>query len=162
MRTVLHILFISLLGFGIFTSNIFLKNILSFPFNTLNISFVFLILLLISTHSGKVVWLSFITHLLFDIYSASTFGIFLCAGTMTMLIEYWLYQDLFTNKSVWTLIAMTASGLVIFRILYTLGILFTEEILWADVLIFYLWEMIFSLILAIISYEVAKVFFNRA
>lgn len=154
MRALIHALMILFLSIVIFVAHLFFINFLPTPFNSINIVFLSLILFLIFNNSGNVVWFSFILHLLLDMYSVTSFGIYLFAGTISILFEYWFYRDLFTNRSIWALVAMTASGLLIFRVLSTICILFVHEILWQDMLLFYFFEFIFTVFGAVLVYSI--------
>ncbi|MCF6276532.1 MAG: hypothetical protein L3J07_01640 [Candidatus Magasanikbacteria bacterium] len=118
--------------FLVFFAHSFIFLILPYPFSQINLVFATVILMIIWYESGWVVWYAFLLFLLLDFYSALPFGITLFSGTMTSLIIFYLYLNIFTNKSWYGVLALTFLSLILFRILYfiliiTNSLIFNED-----------------------------------
>lgn len=96
---------------------------LPYPFSEINILAAAVILALLITESGAVVWWALALFCLLDWYTVGPFGIVLSAGTLATLLLIWLYRGLLTNRGVWSVALLTAVFVVLFRILYTGGLL---------------------------------------
>lgn len=142
-------------------AHIGLFNILPSPLHNINIVFIVLILLIVFNGSGKIVWLSFMLHFFMDIYSISSFGVYLVSGTLSILFLYWLHKEFFTNQSLLSVFAMTITGLVIFRILYIILISFGADLLMSDLLTKFAWELLFTIISTIICYFLITTFSKK-
>ncbi len=104
--------------FFIVIMNLAASYILPYPFSKMNILFVLLLLFLFWRESGKVVWLSFFTHIIIEFYALTPFGIILFSGTISMLFTYWIYQNIFTNKSIYSVLALSIFAVIIYRFFY--------------------------------------------
>ncbi|HAT03988.1 MAG TPA: hypothetical protein DCS29_04430 [Candidatus Magasanikbacteria bacterium] len=150
MKKIIDVLLSIFLSFLLVILHIAFLNILPSPLNALNTIFSIIVLLIIVTNSGKVVWISFFVYFLLDIYSSTPFGTNLFAGTLTTLVIYWFHKDIFTNQSLLSTFVITAAGLVVFRLMYTCINLFYKDFLWSDLFIAYGWEIVCTVIVALI------------
>lgn len=96
------------------------------PWSSINIIFIFLILFMLRQGTGAVVWVAFGAAFFTELYAAAPFGIILFALTISMLLSYWLFQYVFTNRSWYAAMAACLCGLTIYRILYT-GLIFVTQ-----------------------------------
>ncbi len=154
MKLLKKILLSSIITFEIMVLHISVTHLFSYPFNTLHVALLFLSFLIVLKKTGTVVWISFSIGFVFDLMSASTFGIFLISYTLTILLLYWLFRDVLTHHSIWSITALVALGNILFRILYTLGLSMTQDIIFSDVFIYYLWEIIMTTVVSIGLYYI--------
>lgn len=136
----------------IFVLNLYFSYLLPYPWKTINLVILFLLLILGLRGSGNVVWLAFFSGILMDLYSDLYFGVFSVSLTLSTLIIYWLYYDIFTNKSIWSIAIMTLLEIIIFRIFYTILIVFNGSKVKLTLFSYYGWEILFTTILTFILY----------
>lgn len=140
--------------------------LLPHPFSNINIIFLILIIIMMSRDSGLVVWISFFIHFFAEIYSSTPFGLILFSGTISILIIFWLYRSIFTNRSWYSAMAMSVLALLIYRLLYisVLSLLqwfdLTSLILEKTTFITFGWEILFTCLLTGIIYFVLSQFFK--
>lgn len=144
-----------------------LSYILPYPWSKINLLFALLIILMLWRGSGWIVWITFFTHLIIELYTASPFGIVITSSTLSILFSYWLYQHLFTNRSWYAAVALSAIALALFRLFYTAALLVlrifgvVEFIPWKLMIVTFLWEAILTISLVGIIYFIASRFSTR-
>lgn len=140
---------------GLFSSivvaivSLFLMITLPSPLAFIQWHFLFLIVYLLIKHSKYTVWIAFAVFFVSDIFSVLSFGIYLSAGTFSFLIMYWLYEDLFTNQSLWTVAALCSVGFVLFKTGILAGMLITREFIGLNLLRIYIIELISTTVAAL-------------
>lgn len=123
-----------------------LAYILPYPWSKINILFVVLILLLIWWHNGLLVWLTFFSHLFIELFTASPYGVVLSSATLSILLGYWCYQNLFTNRSWYAALALSGLTLLLYRLIYILliAVLWIFKLLefvpWQQIATIFFWE----------------------
>lgn len=131
---------------------------LPYPFNTLNIFFVFITLLIMYWEKGVVVWIAFAAHFFIELYSGTTFGMILIAGTGATLFLYWIYRYFLTNRSWYTGVALASLSIVIYRIIYTVSMVADgwirneQYVTWRTMLFSYGWELLFTVLVTGVLY----------
>ncbi len=95
-----------------------LTNILPYPFNLIDVTMLFFVLLIMRGAKGGIVWFGFAVYVLLDFSSANFFGIEVLAGVYSILLVYWFFREIFTNLSIWAAAILTAFGLLVYRITY--------------------------------------------
>ena len=152
----------AVIGLIIFT-HYFTAYVLVPPWNNINIIFLVVILFVIGWESSASLWLSFLLHFFLELYSITPFGLILFPSSLSIMFAYWLYITIFTNKSWYSAVALTAVTLLFYRILYTLIFITTEfwngnfHIFWPSLLTSYFWEIILtSLVMGIIVFIFSK------
>ena len=150
MKNILRFLSHICLTVFVLIAHIAVVYLLPFPFSAVNTIFVFLILFLLIRESGVVVWLAFFSHFLLEFYMTTPFGVVLYASTISLLIVFWLYHRLFTNRSWYTALALGALTSLLYRMLYV-GILICTSfrtrlptVRWPSLLQSYFWEFFFD------------------
>jgi hypothetical protein len=147
--------FLRILGVIIFIAlvvavHIGFSYVIPYPFSKLNIIFLFLLLFLLLKNSGLILWVSFFSHFLLELYANTPFGIILFASTMSILCSIWLYRIVFTNRSWYTAIILTFIALLIYRFFYLLLFfiytLFVEyiNIYWSALFLVFFWEILIT------------------
>ena len=114
---------------------------------------------------------SFIFGVLLDIYSALPFGAYLIALTVTIYFAYKFFNQFLTNKSVYSLIGLTALSTVIFNaIMYSYKVLFyynnAREFFSFDLLLLwiktdFIYQLVINLIFVIVLFLAYNFTSNR-
>lgn len=143
--------------------NIGLSYLLPYPFNKINILFIVIIIFILWKNSGTIIWFTFFSHLLLELFSTTPFGIILFSSTISVLFTYWLYQEIFTNRSLLSTVAIGFFALFFYRLFYMLLLILAKSfsliinIPWQSIFITFFWEFIFTLsVLAIIYFIISK------
>ena len=118
MRAILRFVKYILITITLASSQFAVAYLLPSPWNRINSIFIVLVLLLLMSETGLVIWLAFATHFFVELYAATPFGTILFSSTVGMLATFWLYQYFFTNKSWYTALAVSGMSLVFYRLLY--------------------------------------------
>lgn len=130
--------------------------ILPYPVSFMNILFVVILIFLFILKSGVVVWFSFFTHFIVELYVTTTpFGIILFASTLSILFVFWAHQYIFTNKSWYAGASITALAIIFYRTIYIITLLLSQflinngryEIFWGELFIMFIWELLFTTIM---------------
>ena len=120
IQRIIKFLAIFALLFVVVTIHLGIAYMLPFPWNSLNILFVFSILFLVFRGSGLVIWITCVMHFFVELYSAQPFGIAMVSSTFSLLFTYWLYQYIFTNRSWYIVIILSISSLFFYRVMSTI------------------------------------------
>ncbi len=139
---------------GILMLHVGFITLVPYPLNTIQVALLLLTYIIILKQSGTTVWMAFVIGFIFDLMSSSMFGIFTLSYTVTVLLLYWLFRDILTQQSFWAVSALTAAGLIVFRIMYTLTLIISQDIIWSDLMIWYSWEFMMTVGAGIILYFV--------
>lgn len=141
--------------------------LLPYPISKINIIFTVIILLLLWHNSGMVVWISFFSNLFIELFTVSPYGVVLFSSTISVLIAYWLYQNFFTNRSIYAALVLTAFTIFIYRLFYII-IMFILKIFgvvnympWKLIFVTSLWEILFTTILVSILYFIFSMFTKK-
>ncbi len=123
MRAFIRFLFsIALFGL-VFLAHIAVRYIFSLPLGTVNVTLAALSIMVIFAGRGSVVWASFFIHFLLELWSSIPFGIVLFSGTMSVLLTYWLFHFVLTNRSWYLTLAVTAFCVLLYRALFLFALL---------------------------------------
>lgn len=147
MKKLYQFIFFLFLTLFVVATHFFIAYALPFPFDKINIIFIYLIFYLIYTESGTVVWLAFATHVFIEIFPSTTFGITLLSSSLSLLFSYWLYQFYITNKKWYGGVLLLSLTLFFYRFLYTLFLFFVnrvrgeEAVLWLPLFQLGFWEL---------------------
>ena len=147
--------------------NIGLSYILPFPYSKLNILFAVIIILMLLSDSGLIVWITFFSHLFIELFSTTPFGVIIFSSTISILVAFWLYKHIFTNRSLLATIALSSFALIFYRLIYILLLAITRlfgirtEIPWQLIFITFLWEFLFTTTLVAIFYFILSKFSKR-
>ena len=143
LLAMLVIVFLSALHIG-------LAFVLPFPWSKINIILTLLVVLIFWWDSGFIIWLSFFSHFIIELYTTAPFGILLTSGTFSILLAFWLYKYLFTNRSWYAVSALGFLTIFIYRAIYIMAILLlkffglSQELPWQNIFQTLLWELLFS------------------
>jgi len=136
----------------------FLNN-LYFPFNQINIVLVFLIFISFINYDYGLYWLA-ISVLILEIYSQYPFGMIILAYTGAFMLIIWLYNNFFTNKSLYSLIVLGSAGVFFYNVFiyFSVRILFLFNLsknyieLNNQYFFYLIWNLFLSLICLIILF----------
>jgi len=136
----------------------------AYPFTHIHVIFVGVVLFLVWSQSGTVVWISFFAHFVIELYSHTPFGIILFSATIATLICYWIFQYIVTNKSVLATTVLAACVILVYRIIYSVLVfgvsVFSEYQAPAlgVIVAVALWEMLFASLCVSVSYMILRAF----
>lgn len=147
--------------------HLFVSYALPLPLSKANTILSLLSIILLYTHSGKVVWLSFILHYFIDLYTQTPFGIVLVTGTFAILFVYWTGGQLFSNASVWVAATLAAFTVVVYRVLYV-SIVFLVSLVYTDISTtvgyvthLFLWELCMTVLITVVIYWLATAILRK-
>jgi len=140
--------------------------ILPYPFDHLNVLFLFFVSSIYWVGSGRIVWIAFILFFILELYTGTPFGLLLLIGPMSVLFSYWLFMYLFTNRSIFAAIGLLIISLATYRGLYLLGLFvfsFFQDISISIILIFvtFCWEALFTGLTFLLLYPLFQKFFRN-
>ncbi len=149
------------------TISIGLSYIFPEPFNRINVIIVFMILWLFKKPSGAIVWFSFFSFYIIDLVTLAPFGISLFAGTFSMLLVYWTYRFVLSNRSIISVTALTFIAVFVYRILYILVYnlylyINDSETIWSELILATSVESILTSLVVFILYFVLFYRKNKA
>ncbi len=155
-------------GIFLIALSLVLSFFVSFPFSMVNLIFASIILILLWSNSGGVVWLTCALHFCLELFSVFPFGVILISSTMSILITYWLYQNFFTNRSIYSTIFLTIISLSLYRIFSFAIVSFSSLVddtfsfvLSTTLVRMIMWEIVLTTILSVILYTVVTFFSRR-
>jgi len=127
------------------------SQLLPFPLNKINVIFGSIVLMLLLTRNGVLVWMSFFLHYLVELYATIPFGVVLFSGTMTTLVLYWISREVFSSAKMIIVLGMGLVSIIIYRFFYTVTLVFANAIthntapaLNVEILSLYGWEVLFT------------------
>lgn len=154
-----NIIIIILLIFLIFFQMSFVTAFAA-PFSNLNLILsicVFTVLIYDFSTAAK---LGLLLSLIMEIYSSMVFGVILVSLFITIIALYLLFINLFTNKSLYSLITLSALGTIVYGLLitlfnnlfYYLGVSNFKFILNYNFLLNYFFEILLNIVVLIMFF----------
>lgn len=119
MRKLLRFLFLFFLSLGVIIFHFFIVYTLPFPFDKINVLFIYLLFYLLITERGNVVWLAFLTHIFIEVFPSNTFGVTLLSSSIAFVFSYWFHLFYITNRKWYGACALMISTLLCYRVLYS-------------------------------------------
>ncbi len=151
MRYFLRFLFLLILTFVVLGLHFFFVYMLPFPYDKINVLFLYLIFYLLFTESGTVVWLCFLTHILIEIFPSTSFGVTLLSSCLSILMGYWISLYYVTSRRWYGAVLLLFFTLFLYRMLFAIFTFFLQRvqtdsspILWSQLLSFAFWESILT------------------
>lgn len=147
--------------------NIGLSYLLPYPYSEVNIVFAVIILLILWWNSGWIIWIAFFSHLFIELFTVTPYGVVLFSATLATLSAYWLYQHIFTNRSILATAAICFFTLLSYRSLYSLILYFSKifhllsDVSWHQIFITSLWELFFTGSLVMVVYFLSSRFSKK-
>jgi len=158
MKKLWYILQLALYACLCVFAHLVIITLLPYPFYALNVALALIMLYIIRTERGGVVWMSFLVGILFDLYATTPFGLYSFCFTFASLLIYWLYTEIFTAQSLWAILLLAFVGATIFRILYLSTDWIFRDILWSDVLVYSATDIVQTSIFTIMLYGILGVY----
>lgn len=159
IATIISLIFLAAL-------NIVVSYIVPYPWSKINIIFLILIILMMWRETGLVIWISFFSYFIIELYSATPFGVFLFSSTLSILFTFWLYKNFFTNRSWYSTMALCGFALLFYRSIYIFLLIilnsfnFINLIPWKMLWATFIWEFIFTVPASGIIYFILSKFFK--
>ena len=147
--------------------NIGASYILPYPYSKINIIFIALLIIMMWSDSGTVIWISFFSHFFIELFSTTPYGIILFSSTIAWLFCFWLYKNFFTNRSWYSATALMFFVLICYHLFYAIILLVTQifgltgDISWSSLFVTAGWEILFSVILMSIIYFILSIFIKK-
>lgn len=166
MRRLFGIVRHSALILGIVLLHFAVASILPLPWRYGNPMLAILLLTLLLSERGGVVWLAFASHFVIELYATSPFGVLLASGTLSMLGAYGFSRYVFTNKSWVSACALPVIATLLYRALYSI-LLFLSRLgagglPWPYLARVYSWEILLTSIATVLLYlAVARPFWRK-
>lgn len=135
--------------FALFVLHILITVFLPYPLRAVNGIFFILIMILVATGKSFVIWLSFSSYFILELYGTTPFGVTLFAATISILLAFWLHQNFFTNHSWYAAGALALITLFLFRALFFLALFASGSTLSGDFPLsglgsFFFWEALIT------------------
>lgn len=105
----------------IFIAHIWVNNVLPYPFEHINLVFVFLFITLLMNKTEQALWYSLVLGLFLELFVASSFGVTMISLYFCLLTTSWLLTYFLTNRSFYIITLTSAISIFIYRV-YFLGL----------------------------------------
>lgn len=105
----------------IFIVHIWFNNVLPYPFDHINLIFIFLFLTLLLDKVEQALWYSLILGFFLELFVASSFGVTMISLFFCLLTTSWLLTYFLTNRSFYIVTLTSAVSIFVYRI-YFLGL----------------------------------------
>lgn len=158
MRRAVLLLGGSLAVLTLFFLHLGFAYIMPHPYQLANVLLAGLVLMLMATNSGKIVWIAAALYWCLELYTVTAFGVVFMSGTLSMLATYWLYRGLITNRTLPAVAALAAASLAGYRLFYTLGVMLVGQSPadWWAYSITLGWELFMTVILTTLLFVVLR------
>lgn len=120
MKKLLHFLFLFFITLFVVAFHFFIVYTIPFPFDKINILFIYLTFYLLLTERGTVVWLAFLTHIFIEVFPSNIFGVTLLSSSLAFVFSYWLHMYYITNRKWYGASMLIFSTLFCYRVLYSI------------------------------------------
>lgn len=149
MRRAFLLLISSLAVLALFFLHLGFAYVLPHPYQLANVLIAGLVLMLMATNSGKTVWIAAALYWCLELYTVTTFGVVLVAGTGSLLATYWLYRSLITNRTLPAVATLAGTCVTSYRFFYTIGLLIVDQTPtdWGAYLVTLSWELFMTILL---------------
>ncbi len=87
-----------------------------YPFNTIDALTIAAVVYIVTVERGSIVWYGAIGYFLFESVSGSSFGVYLLAGTLSILLGYWLHAYVVTNQA-WHGVVLVTTTIVLSKLI---------------------------------------------
>ncbi len=164
MKKFLRFLFLFCLTLFIVVVHFFIVYTFSFPFDKINILFIYLVFYLLLTERGNVVWLAFLTHIFIEVFPSNIFGVTLLSSSLAFIFSYWFHMYYITNRKWYGATTLIISTLLCYRVLYSLFLFVfhriapsTRSIQWTE-----LWQLsIYEIALTTVLFTILYFIFSK-
>jgi len=145
--------------------NITLSYLLPYPLSAANLPFVVFCFYIIFRENGTIVWFSFFSYFMIELFVDVPFGVLLFSATFACFFAFWLYQNVITNRQWFAALLLLGSSLLVFRSLYILFIFVLSwfgivDLSWSRVLVQIFWEFVLTMALFLLLYPLVGIVFR--
>lgn len=139
--------------------NLIILNYFDYPFSKFNFILAILSVLLMYNSKGGVVWYAFFVFFVLDLFSSLDFGIIFFCGTISTLIIYWFFRELFSKQTFWSFMLMTFLFVFVYNILFlsVFGLLNTLFFLSSVAYLVFLKNLFFEIVITVFGASVIYV-----
>lgn len=105
MKTMFRLAKFIIMALLIFSLHLFFISRTGFPFNQINLIYIFLACLMISSDNPRIIWSIFFISFLMELYSSLPFGLNAGALIVSLLFFQWSLINFFTNHT-WYMVGL--------------------------------------------------------
>jgi hypothetical protein len=151
----------------ILTTHIFVVNFLPFPFNHINITLSWLLILSTVKLDKKSIWLGLIISYFLELFSGTPFGIGVATTILTLLVISWFQLNILTNRSGYMIFLSLLLGTTFYRALFiiflTVNNYFSRlpTLPYKEIITDAGWEILLSSIILFLVYFIGVSFLKR-
>lgn len=172
MRKLFRLLILILLTLFVVVIHFTIAYTLPYPYDKINILFIYLLFYLLWMQTGSVVWVAFLTHIFIEVFPNSAFGVTLLSSSLACVFSYWLFAYYITNKKWYSASVLMIFTLLCYRIFYSFFLFIaqrigqnTRSVEWRELWQLSLWEIALTSIVFTLLYLLLYKFsknFHRA
>ena len=119
MKKIFKIIRIVLALFAISVINIFVINFFPFPYDRINVIFLYLFgIVIVRPEENGVLWQGMALSYISELYSDSAFGINMLSCVGALLVAQSLLKNIFTNRSSPIVFFVSVTGILSYRAIY--------------------------------------------
>ncbi|MFA5210906.1 MAG: hypothetical protein WC414_00190 [Patescibacteria group bacterium] len=154
----LKFIFYFLVALFLVTAQLALINYPWFSFLRPNLFVAVISAIMMRNSHGQIVWFSFCLFFMLDLFSANNFGFYFFSGTVSTLLIYWFFKELFSKQTIWSLILMitlfvlSIDTIYLFLIYLLNNFSLVESVNYFDFFVKMLIEIFSSVILGLLIY----------
>ncbi len=171
MRKLLRLLALILITLSVVVFHFTIAYTLPYPYDKINVLFIYLLFYLLWSQSGSVVWVAFLTHIFIEVFPSSAFGVTLLSSTMACVFSYWLSVYYITNKKWYSAAVLMMFTLLCYRIFYSFFLFIAQRlgentlnIEWRELWQLGIWEIVLTslvfTLLYLLFYKFSKSFYR--
>jgi hypothetical protein len=159
MRKWLQFLVVTLITLSVLFLHFIIVYTLPYPYDKINILFIYLVFYLLWVQSGSVVWVAFLTHIFLEAFPGTAFGVTLLSSSLSLLLSYWLYMYYITNRKWYSASILMMLTLLCYRLFYSLFLFIAQrletnplDIKWSELWQLGLWEILLTSVVFTVIY----------
>lgn len=167
MKSVFKFLIYLALTALVFIFHMAAAGLLFFPFNRINVIFLFLILMNNYWTNGRALWLAIPSIFFLEIFSSMPYGLNSVSFFMGLIGAHWISRRFLTNRSVTAIFLSCFAGLFIYRffcfLILSISRVFNEVMLagLAPILTAYGAEIVITSCVAALLYSLSIIFIKK-
>lgn len=151
----------------IFIAHIWVNNVLPYPFEHVNLVFVFLFLTLLMNKTEQALWYSLVLGLFLELFVTSSFGVTMISLYFCLLTTSWLLTYFLTNRSFYIITLTSAISIFVYRV-YFLGLNSLSNFFFKKTFLYtsrtfadYAYEMALTALVIMISYLILSYWIKK-
>jgi hypothetical protein len=159
LQTIKFILAVASIG----SLHIAIAFLLPYPFSSIHIIFIAIIMILFLYEHGSIVWFGAILSMMLDFPSIEPTGVPLVAGVVATTTMLLLYRNIFTNRSLFAAIVLLSIGYMVYRTVFVMFDIM-QYLVYAisfdilELMIIYITELSMTLMALVLVYSITAKF----